>query len=154
MSALFPVIYAEKTEKRTTEVSTAEIPTAEVPQIPTQEEEVVNRMYVTKAGEKYHLNRGRRALKGYSSFEKRPCRFVHQSREQTKRILVFNQSQPTPQEETELAFADNDEYHHKDCLRWRTKVKIRPVCVVCEDEERALNYARNRMPTEGQSRND
>ena len=101
------------------------------------------KLYITKYGEKYHLFKECRSLKGYNSFEKEPCYDCHLA---SQGVLIFDQTQPTQQSDTELAFGDSHFYHHKRCTRWiPIPTRNRPVCINCEDEERILNYARNRQ---------
>ena len=109
---------------------------------------------MTKAGEKYHLNRGRDSLRGYRSYGRKACEVC---KERTQRTLTFNPNGRRPQSETELGFIyENEEYHDEGCTRWtsqRRKGK-RPVRKVCEDEELTFLWARNRTPTGRVSRND
>ena len=111
---------------------------------------VGRKLYVTTYGEKYHLNRRCQGLKGYRAYEKEAGYCCLQD---SQRVLVFNQSQPTPQSDTELSFNSTEFYHHKGCTQFYGSRRSRPVCIFCEDEERVLNYARNRTPATG-SRNN
>jgi len=91
----------EEIEQRTAEAQTeaaqtTEAQTTEVPSFSTstsREEEVGRKIFVTKSGEKYHLDRRCRTLRGYRSYEKEPCTSCKES---PQRVLIFNQSQPTP----------------------------------------------------------
>ena len=103
--------------------------------------EVINEgreIYVTKSGEKYHLNQRCEKLKGYRSYERKAC-VECQSR--TEGILTVDPNISPPQKQTELTFVYEDElYHHEDCGRiTHTRRKgNRPICLVCESEERML----------------
>ena len=103
---------------------------------------VGRKLYVTQYGEKYHLKRSCQGLQHYRSYEKEAG---YCCLEATQRVLVFNRSQPTPQSETELSFGDTMFYHHKGCTQFYGNRRNRPVCIFCEDEERVLNYNRNRQ---------
>jgi len=107
---------------------------------------VGRKLYATRSGEKYHLTRGRQGLKGYNAHEKEAG---YCCLEDSQRVLVFNRSQPTPQSETELSFGDTTFYHRKGCTQFFGNRRNRPICIFCEDEERVLNYARNRTPATG-----
>ena len=55
---------------------------------PSQEgEEEGRKIYVTKSGEKYHLNRRCESLKGYRSYDRKACEIC---KERTQRILTLN----------------------------------------------------------------
>ena len=124
-------------------------PEEQTPEVPPSED--ARKLYVTRFGEKYHLKRNCQGLQSYHSYEKKvgPC-----CQEATQRVLTFNQSQPTPQSETELSFGTTEYYHHKERRQFYGQRRDRPVCIYCEDEERVLNYARNRIPAQRQSRRD
>ena len=106
---------------------------------------VGRKLYVTRYGEKYHLNRRCQGLQNYYAHEREAgdCCL-----ENSQRVLAFNQRQPTPQSETELSFGHTEFYHHKGCTQFYGSRRNRPVCIFCEDEERVLNYAT------GQSQNN
>jgi hypothetical protein len=104
------------------------------------------KLYVTQYGEKYHLKRNCQGLQSYRSYEKEAA---HCCLESSQRVLVFNRTQPTPQSETELSFGETTFYHHKGCTQFFGNRRNRPICIFCEDEERIMNYARNRTPATG-----
>jgi hypothetical protein len=59
-----------------------------ITQTQTQEEDQEGRkIFVTKSGEKHHLNRGCDSLKGYRSYERRACEIC---KERRQRILPLN----------------------------------------------------------------
>ena len=89
-------------------------------QNPIQEgEEEKRKIYVTKAGEKYHLNRGCDPLRGYRSYERKACEVC---KERTQRTLTFNPNGRRPQSETELGFIhENEEYHDEGRTRWTSQ---------------------------------
>ena len=93
---------------------------------------------------KYHLSQGCDTLRGCRSYERKACEVCKQ---RTEQILTISTYGSPPQSETELTFVhENEVYHDKDCVRMRnTRRKgSRPICLVCESEERTLLYARNR----------
>ena len=108
-------------------------------------QEVVNEarmIYVTKSGEKYHLSHGCDTLRGYRSYERKVC---ERCRESAQRVLTIDPNRSPPQKETEITFVYGDEvYHRKDCERIRhTRRKgSRPICYVCEGEERMVLWNR------------
>ena len=112
--------------------------------VPPQQQEVPDegrKMYVTKSGEKYHLSQGCDTLRGYRSYERKACEVCKQ---RTEQILTISTYGSPPQSETELTFVhENEVYHDKDCVRMRTtrRKQSRPICLVCESEERTLLYA-------------
>ena len=105
------------------------------------------KIYMTKSGEKYHLSQGCDTLREYRSYERKACEVC---RQRTEQILTISTYGSPPQSETELTFVhENEVYHDKDCVRMRnTRRKgSRPICLVCESEERTLLYASNRAQT-------
>jgi RNA polymerase subunit RPABC4/transcription elongation factor Spt4 len=109
---------------------------------PPEDEQEGRKIYVTKAGQRYHLNQGCETLRGYRSYEKRAC---ERCTEITQSVLTIDPNQSPPQSETELTFVyENENYHHKKCDRIRhTRRKgSKPICLVCESEERMLLWNR------------
>ena len=103
------------------------------------------KIYVTKTGQKYHLNQRCETLRGYRSYEKRACERCTESMQE---ILMINPNGSPPQSETELTFVyANENYHHKDCevIRHTRRKGSKPICYVCESEERMFLWNRATM---------
>ena len=116
-------------------------------QLPQQEEDVSRKLYVTKAGEKYHLKSSCDTLRGRRSYERKACEAC---KEQSQRILTLNPNGRQAQSASQLGFInDNEEYHHEERQRWKSHRRKgkRPICLACENEELTLLWARNRTPT-------
>ena len=136
-------------EEQATEITREE--PSEEPQVnPTSEEEEREgrKVYITKAAEKYHLSQGCK-----SSYERKAC---NNCQERTTQTLTFNEGAPRTQSRTLIGFIKHEElYHDESCIRYRNQrrnMEQRPVCKVCEDEERTTLWARNRQPTGRESK--
>jgi hypothetical protein len=118
----------------------------EQPTTPPEGQEVPEgrRIYVTKYGEKYHLNSRCTSILNYQKFEKIPC---YQCRERAEDQVSINRNGTMSTSESEVGFVKGTEvYHHIECDRYlygRVRSK-RSMCKICEDEERLLVWARNR----------
>jgi len=113
----------------------AEVENEEPVQPPPEVVQEGRKIYITKTGIKYHLSQGCDNLRGYRSYERKSC---EQCVERTRDILDINPNQSPPQAETELTFAADDCYHHKDCevIRHNRRKGTKPICYPCESEER------------------
>ena len=68
---------------------------------------------------------------------------------------MINPNGSPPQSETELTFVyANENYHHKDCevIRHTRRKGSKPICYVCESEERMLLW--NRAAVQGGTGNN
>lgn len=106
-----------------------------VPPQPQEIQDEGRKIYVTKSSEKYHLSQGCETPRGYRSYERKACEIC---RERSQRILTISTYASPNQRETELIFAqENEFYHYKECTRMRSirRKETRPICLVCESEE-------------------
>jgi hypothetical protein len=138
----------EEEEEQQPEEVEAEIENDEQVQPPPEVVQEGRKIYITKTGIKYHLNQRCDKLKGYRSYERKSC---ERCVERTRDILDINPNQSPPQEETELTFAADEYYHHKDCevIRHNRRRGTKPICFPCESEERMFLWnpeARERGP--------
>ena len=144
-----------ETEERTEEIeedqrdesqSTQQEGPREEPPTPPQGQEVPEgrRIFVTRYGEKYHLNSRCSSILNYQRFEKIPC---NQCRERAEDQVSINRNGRMSNAESEVGFVKGTEvYHHIGCTTYlggRVRDK-RTMCKFCEDEERLLVWARNR----------
>jgi hypothetical protein len=120
----------------------------EQPTAPPQGQEVPEgrKIYVTKYGEKYHLNSRCTSILNSQRFEKIPC---SQCRERAEDQVSINLNGTMSEAQSQVGFVNGTEvYHHIGCDRYqmifgRLRSK-RSMCKFCEDEERLLVWARNR----------
>jgi len=99
---------------------------------------------ITRAGEKYHLEKGCKNLTNYAHYERFPCK---ECEERTKEVLDIKESSSSNRSETALFISTKDQkYHHPSCERlWGSRSKDRRVrCLDCESDELTLKWARSR----------
>ena len=89
----------------------------QIPPIQVGEEEGW-KIYVTKSGERYHLNRRCDSFKGNRSYERKACEIC---KERTQRILTLDSYESRSQSESELTFMEeNEDYHDAGWIRLRS----------------------------------
>jgi hypothetical protein len=127
----------------------AEKKSSEPPQ-PPEEQQEGRKLYATKYGEKYHLDKDCKGFNGHRNFEWKPCEVC---KGRTQRILDLSGSGSSSSTDTgakgELVFGlDFTHYHDEGCAE-RKKLKRgtfdrKNLCILCEKDERLLIWARNR----------
>ena len=92
-------------------------------------------LFVTKYGEVYHLQEDCEKTKGYTKYQRFPCK---ECKEQSKEVLRIAGSSGSNREGTALYVTPKDQcYHHPTCpkmLKWKYKIK-RVRCLICEGKE-------------------
>ena len=104
------------------------------------------KLYTTRCGERYHFDANCKGLNGQPNFAKNPCL---RCRQRTENILeaTIGSASSSRVPNNEIGFEDDgSSYHDPNCVafqRYKAKDK-RTICYYCLNDERLLQYARNR----------
>ena len=109
-------------------------PSDDAVEVRREEQKVI---YVTRSGEKYHLQSDCKNTTSYVIFERTPCETC---KDQSKKVLTVEESSSSNRSETRLFISTKDRhYHHPSCEKmWTSRSKDPRIrCIDCEKVELA-----------------